>query len=431
MRKLYWEKLSEEEKKDVMCRPSMDESNAIDSIVKDIIQDIQHNGDQAVRSYSKKFDKVELNHFQVTQDELENAAKQISPNSKNAIDQAYENIRSFHLNQGYQPYDKQVREGVTCMRRVVPIQKVGLYVPGGTAPLVSTTLMNGIPSQIARSPLRILCSPPDQNGTINPHILYAASLCGIDTIFKIGGAQAVAAMAYGTQTIPAVDKIFGPGNAYVTAAKKIVSMDVNGAALDIPAGPSEVCVIADETAHPDFVAADLLSQAEHDVLSQVLLITTSDKLADNVISSIDKQVAQLSRNQIASEALQNSHIIIAQDIEEAITISNDYAPEHLILNFENAKIYTDKIVNAGSVFIGAYTPESAGDYCSGTNHVLPTYGYAKNYSGLNVEAFQKTITMQEITKEGLESISKTVISLANLEGLDAHAKAVSIRMEQA
>lgn len=430
MKRSNWHELSVCEQSLLLKRPAMDNKNNIDDVVTKIINDVRENGDDAVRKYTQKFDQCDVDILQVSQDEMQEALTIIDDDKKQAIDTAYKNIYAFHKNQGYQAYQSEVNKGVKCERRVVPINAVGLYVPGGTAPLVSTTLMNGIPSQIAQCPIRILCTPCNKEGKVNPYILYAAKLCGIDKIFKVGGAQAIASMAFGTQTIPSVSKIFGPGNAYVTAAKKLVSMDVDGAALDMPAGPSEICVIADELSNPAFVAADLLSQAEHDVYSQVLLISPSSDLIESVHGEIEKQLASLSRKDIAAEAIKNSNYIQCKDIDEAVKISNRYAPEHLILNCENPDSLVDKITNAGSIFIGAWTPESAGDYCSGTNHVLPTYGYAKSYSGLNVEAFQKTITVQGLTQQGLKSLGKTIQDLADLEGLDAHANAVSIRLKE-
>ena len=319
--------------------------------------------------------------------------------------------------------------GVQCRRITRPLENIGLYVPGGTAPLVSTTLMLGIPAQIAGCPNITLCTPCDKNGEVNPYILYAAKLCGIENIFKIGGAQAIAAMAYGTETIPKCDKIFGPGNAYVTEAKIQVSCDINGTAIDMPAGPSEVCVIANETSNPAFVAADLLSQAEHDINSQVLLITPSHNLSDQIQNEINNQLKTLPRRNIAKAALENSLAVIVDNMDEAITAANKYAPEHLILCFEDADKYLDDVQNAGSVFLGQCTPKAVGDYASGTNHVLPTYGYARSYSGLSVEAFQKTMTVQTITETGLSNIGNTVETLAILEGLDAHARTISIRTE--
>ena len=393
-------------------------------MVADILQNVQKNGDEAIRQYTERFDNATFDSFIA-----QRQSKGLDPKICQAIDIAYQNIKTFHQKQGFIDYSINTMVGVECMRVVRPFERVGLYVPGGNAPLVSTTLMLAIPAQIANCAKIMLCTPCNDDGEVNPYILYAASLCGIENIFKVGGAQAIAAMAYGTETIPKCDKIFGPGNAYVTEAKIQVSRDVNGAAIDIPAGPSEVCVIANETSSPAFVAADLLSQAEHDVNSQVLLITSSQDLSEQVQDKIDKQLETLPRHHIAKTALKNSLAVIVDDTNEAVAVSNQYAPEHLILCFEGADQYLNSVQNAGSVFLGQWTPEAAGDYASGTNHVLPTYGYARSYSGLNVEAFQKTMTVQVITQAGLNNIGNTIETLSILEGLEAHAQAISVRKE--
>ncbi|MBL4588933.1 MAG: histidinol dehydrogenase [Alphaproteobacteria bacterium] len=429
MKNFDWNTLTQSERKECLSRPTTQNDQNITSSTRQIVEDVKANGDKAVKSYTKRFDKVELNNLKVSKEEMKHASSTIAQDKKQAIEIAYNNITLFHKNQGLRAFSENISNDIQCERRVVPLESVGLYVPGGTAPLVSTALMNGIPSQIAGCKNRIMCTPCDKNGGINPHILYAAQLCGIATIFKVGGAQAIAAMAYGTETIPSVDKIFGPGNTYVTSAKKIVSECPNGAALDMPAGPSEVCVIADDTTNPIFAAADLLSQAEHDPLSQAVLISTSTHMRDNVLKEIENQRKALSRTAIIEQSLEKSISIIAEDMTQAIEIANAYAAEHLILCFDNAEQYVDQIIHAGSIFVGPWSPESAGDYCSGTNHVLPTYGYAKNYSGLSVEAFQKTITVQKLSRKGLESLSRTIIDIANLEGLDAHANAVSLRLK--
>lgn len=429
MKTYIWNALSPEQRSKFLKRPSSQNDGNVDIIAKDIIDAVRKNGDQALRIYTKKFDKCDLAEIQLTDLESQNAIQSLTKENKNAIDTAYNTIKKFHEKQGYQNYNCETIKGVNCGRHVVGIENVGLYVPGGTAPLVSTALMNGIPSQIAGCKNRILCTPCNSKGDVDAHLVYAANLCGITKIYKIGGAQAIAAMAYGTQSVPKVDKIFGPGNAYVTAAKKIVSMSADGAALDMPAGPSEVCIIADESSNPQYVAADLLSQAEHDVMSQVVLISTTQEIAQKIQEQIKIQLDNLDRKDIAAQAIKNSICIIVDNIEMAMEVSNQYAPEHLILAFETKDDILNSVQNAGSVFIGQWTPESAGDYCSGTNHVLPTNGYARNYSGLNVEAFQKTITFQTINKEGLQNLSNTIQTLANLEGLDAHAKAVAIRMK--
>lgn len=408
MKQVAWSQLSAAERKTILRRPAA--SGLAD--VRGIVEDVRARGDAAVLEYERRFGAAE-----------DSAKKDVSAKAAAAIQRAYDNIYKFHMAQGLKSYEMDVMPGVTCGRQVRPIQSVGLYVPGGTAPLVSTTLMLGVPSKIAGCPLRVMCSPSD-----DPHILYAAKLCGIEKIFRIGGAQAIAAMAYGTDTVPKVDKIFGPGNAYVTAAKKLVAEDAGGAALDMPAGPSEVCVIADETTNPAYAAADLLSQAEHDALSQVVLIALSDGMIARVRAEVEKQIATLPRREIAGRAMANSLAITAADMAQAIEISNLYAPEHLILCFEGASIYIGAVRNAGSVFAGPWSTESAGDYCSGTNHVLPTYGHAHAYSGLSVESFQKTITVQTLTREGLRALGGTITALAELEGLDAHARAVTVRV---
>jgi histidinol dehydrogenase len=429
MKNFNWNSLTKAEKKDCLSRPTTNNNEEITSSTRLIVEDVKRDGDTAVRLYTKKFDDVDLKDLRVSKTEMDNASKTIHPDKKKAIETAYKNIFSFHKNQGLKAYSESIDTNIKCERRVVPLESVGLYVPGGTAPLVSTALMNGIPSQIAGCKNRIMCTPSDKNGEINPHILYAAQLCGIETIFKIGGAQAIAAMAYGTDSIPSVDKIFGPGNAYVTAAKKIVSESSDGAALDMPAGPSEVCVIVDSTSNPVFAASDLLSQAEHDPLSQAILISTCEHVKDQVLMEIEKQTKNLTRTNIIEKALRKSLSIIASDLSQAIDIANEYAAEHLILCFDDAYQYVDHVIHAGSIFVGPWSPESAGDYCSGTNHVLPTYGYAKNYSGLSVEAFQKTITVQQLSKQGLQSLSSTIIDIATLEGLDAHANAMTLRLK--
>jgi len=429
MQTFIWNDLSGEQRADVLKRPQIQNDGQVEKSAQGIINAVRDFGDKSIRELGKKFDGCDLIDLQLSEEEVELAINSISASNKKAIDTAYATIKKFHEAQGYQNYDLETIEGAICGRRVVAIENVGLYVPGGTAPLVSTALMNGIPSQIAGCKNRILCTPCNKDGIVDPHLIYAATICGITKIYKIGGAQAIAAMAYGTETVPKVDKIFGPGNAYVTVAKKLVAMDVNGAALDMPAGPSEVCVIADKDSNPAYVAADLLSQAEHDVMSQVLFITTSVEIAEATKVEVGKQLADLSRKDIASQAIENSIMVVTDTVEAAVEVSNQYAPEHLILAFEASDNILDNIQNAGSVFVGKWTPESAGDYCSGTNHVLPTNGYAKNYSGLNVEAFQKTITFQKLEQKGLSNLSDTIQTLAHLEGLDAHANAVVIRMK--
>ena len=426
MQQVIWKNLNKDEQEKCLRRPVFANDKNLSEAVADILDNVLQNGDEAVKDYTLQFDGASLDGLRVDQEE-----GALDPEICAAIDTAYKNIYTFHEKQGFQEYELETMAGINCQRIVRPLEAVGLYVPGGTAPLVSTTLMLGVPAQIAQCKNKFLCTPCNKDGEINPYILYAAKLCGISDVFRVGGAQAIGAMAFGTDTIPKCDKILGPGNSYVTEAKMQVSKNAFGAAIDMPAGPSEVCVVADETSNPAFVAADLLSQAEHGTDSQVLLLVPSLEVADRVRSEIEVQLESLSRQDIAKAALQNSTAIIYDDMKQALSVVNRYAPEHLIFSFEGAEQYLDDIQNAGSIFLGGYTPESAGDYASGTNHALPTYGYAKAYSGLSVEAFQKTMTVQSITKTGLDNIGDTVEILATLEGLDAHARAISIRKEAA
>ena len=401
-------------------------SSAIFPAVNDIIYDVANNGDAALKSYAQKFDGVELKNLQVTGKEIEAAIKSIAPALKKAILHAKNNIQKFHSTQKQNILKTETTKGITCWREARPIEKVGLYIPGGSAPLFSTVLMLGIPAMIAGCKEIVLCTPPDKKGKINDAILYAASLCGITKIFKTGGAQAVTAMAYGTKTIPAVFKIFGPGNQYVTAAKQILQSKV---AIDMPAGPSEVLVIADETAVPAFVAADLLAQAEHGPDSQVILACTSPDIAKKAEIEVQVQLAQLPRKEIATQALQHARLVVLKDLDSAIAFSNLYAPEHLILACKTTNTLLKQIITAGSVFIGNYSPESVGDYASGTNHTLPTNGYATAYSGVSLDSFYKKITFQQLTKDGLLNIAKTVTTMAEAEGLQAHSEAVKIRLK--
>ena len=428
MKQVVWSTLSESARVAALQRPAAQSDTGISESVRSIVSDVRARGDAALKDYTKKFDGVDLKTLSVPYQEIENAEQAIGGPAASAIRRAYQTIYKFHQPQGFQPYDRETLSGVSCARAVRPIERIGLYVPGGSAPLISTTLMIGVPSQIAGCPERILCTPCDQKGDINPHILYAAKLCCIQRVYKLGGAQAIAAMAYGTETIPTADKIFGPGNAYVTATKQSVAEDPSGAALDMPAGPSEVCVIADESTNPILAAADLLSQAEHDTMSQVLLIAPSESKAQEIRDEVVKQIETLPRKDIAGQAMQNSLVVVVDGMSQALEVSNFYAPEHLILCFEGADKYVEAVHNAGSIFVGPWTTESAGDYCSGTNHVLPTYGYARCYSGLSVEAFQKTITVQALTEHGLKNLGDTIETLARLEGLEAHARAVSLRI---
>jgi len=412
---------------EIIKRPVF-ETASLEKVVKKILEKVKARGDKAVRTYTKDFDGVKLKKLTVSEKEIKAAENLLSQELRNAIRQAKANIQKFHRTQTEEIKVIETMPGINCWRRSAGIEKVGIYIPGGSAPLFSTVLMLAIPATIAGCKEIILCTPPSNDGSMNPAILYAAGLCGVTKMFKAGGAQAIAAMAYGTESIPKVFKIFGPGNQFVTAAKQLIQKE--GVAIDIPAGPSEVLVIADETAVPEFVAADLLSQAEHGADSQVILLTTSEEVAEKTRLCIKEQLKELSRKAIAEKTLANSKIVLLRSIGEAIDLSNLYAPEHLILSCSNADELTEKIISAGSVFIGNYSPESAGDYASGTNHTLPTNGYAAMYSGVSVDSFVKKITFQQLSKEGLTNIGSTVMEMAEAEGLDAHKNAVEIRLKQ-
>ncbi len=408
----------------LLQRPALDTSSLAAS-VSNILKEVRLTGDEAVRRFSSMFDKVSLNQLAITEAEIEEAGTLLDSHLKNAIEQARKNIEKFHRSQISSIAEVETMPGIRCWRKSVAIEKVGLYIPGGTAPLFSTLLMLSVPAVLVGCKEIVLCSPPNREGKLHPAILYAAKLVGVTKIFKAGGAQAIGAMAYGTATIPKVYKIFGPGNQYVTSAKQLVQKD--GVAIDMPAGPSEVAVLADDSANPAFVAADLLSQAEHGADSQVMLVTTSQKLAEEVEQQLTEQVKTLSRSKVANIALQNSRIIVLNGLSEAIDLVNEYAPEHLIISCADDEAIGGQIINAGSVFLGNYSPESVGDYASGTNHTLPTNGYAKAYSGVSVDSFVKNITFQKITREGLEAIGDVVETMALAEGLDAHAQSVKIR----
>lgn len=395
--------------------------------VRKVLEKVKKQGDRALRSFTRQFDGVSLRQLAVSEKEINAAIKQVPEALAAAIRQASENITRFHESQVAPATEVETMPGIRCWRRSVAIEKVGLYVPGGTAPLFSTVLMLGIPARLAGCREIILCTPPQKNGTVHPAVLFAAREAGITRIFKVGGAQAIAAMAYGTASVPAVYKILGPGNQYVTCAKQLVQQE--GLAIDMPAGPSEVCVLADETADAAFIAADLLSQAEHGADSQVLLVTTSPALARDVQAQVAAQLAQLPRQQLAQLSLQNSKAIVVDNINTALDLVNEYAAEHLILHCANDEALAGKVINAGSVFLGAYSPESVGDYASGTNHTLPTNGYARAYSGVSVDSFVKKITYQKLTMDALRAIAPTVTSMAEAEGLQAHARAVTIRLQ--
>ena len=416
---------------ELIKRPVTD-SSVLEKTVRKILEKVRKQGDKALKKYSKEFDGITLRKTMVSEKELKQAENLLDNNLKTAISQAKENIETFHKAQKEKIEKIETMHGVQCWRRSVAIDKIGFYIPGGSAPLFSTVLMLAVPAQLACCKEIVLISPPTlssntEQTSIHPDILYAAQLCGINKIFKSGGAQAIAALAYGTETIPKVFKIFGPGNQYVTLAKQLVQQE--GIAIDMPAGPSEVLVIADETAIPEFVAADLLSQAEHGPDSQVILVTTSETFANKVDDEIKNQLALLPRKDIATLALENSKLIVLKNLDDAIALSNLYAPEHLILSCNNAEEISEQITSAGSVFLGNYSPESAGDYASGTNHVLPTNGYAAMYSGVSLDSFVKKITYQQLTKDGLQNIGDTVIQMAEAEGLYAHKNAIAIRLK--
>jgi histidinol dehydrogenase len=424
-----WHTATDGERLSILERPAQRDSDSVASGVQDIIREVRERGDDAIHELTERFDGVRLTDFGVTAREFDEARALLTTAQVGAIGTAIDNVRRFHEAQAPTPIAVETTPGVRCERISHPIDSVGLYVPAGTAPLPSTVVMLAVPAGIAGCPVRVLCTPPRPDGTADPAVLVAAQMAGIDAVFKIGGAQAIAAMAFGTTTVPKVEKLFGPGNAWVTEAKSQVSADVGGAAIDMPAGPSEVLVIADDAADPRFVAADLLSQAEHGTDSQVLLVTTSERLAAAVCEAIENQLCELRRADIAAASLANSRIVVVRDIDTAVEVSNRYAPEHLILQIVEPRSVLPAIRNAGSVFVGPWSPESVGDYCSGTNHVLPTYGYARSYSGLGVDQFMRQMTIQELTRDGLASISRAVMELAALEGLDAHAAAVSCRLE--
>jgi len=410
-----------------VSRPAFD-SAALEKKVGKILRAVRKKGDKAVKIYTKKFDGVSTKKLEVTDKEFAKAENRMSEELISAIKQAKSNIEKFHAAQITATEAVETMPGVKCWRRSVAIERVGIYIPGGTAPLFSTILMLAVPAQLAGCKEIILCTPPGKDGMIHPAILYTALLAGVSKVYKAGGVQAIGAMAYGTQTIPAVYKIFGPGNQYVTCAKQLVQKD--GVAIDMPAGPSEVAVYADETANPSFVAADLLSQAEHGADSQVVLVANSESVVVSVQQEVLQQLEQLPRKETAKKALENSKLILVKDENEAMDLLNDYAPEHLILSCANADALAERVIHAGSVFIGMYSPESAGDYASGTNHTLPTNGYAKMYSGVSVDSFIRKITYQKLSEEGLKNIGKTVELMAEAEGLQAHANAVSLRLQK-
>jgi histidinol dehydrogenase len=424
----YWESLSAAEQRALLERPALRADGTTRIEVEAILRHVREQGDAAVREYTRRFDGVELTHLRVSETEFAAAEQRLSRASIAAIELAIANVRRFHDGQRAAGYSVEIMPGVRCERVCRPIDAVGLYVPAGTAPLPSTAVMLAVPAALAACPRRVLCSPPRPGGEIDPAVLVAARRSGVDEVYKVGGVQAIAAMAYGTESLPRVDKVFGPGNAWVTAAKSLIAADMSAAAVDMAAGPSEVLVIADASANPGFVAADLLSQAEHGDDSQVLLVTTDAGQAVRVLEQLERQLPLLARNRIAHAALAHGRMIVAGSLQVAIAISNAYAPEHLIVQTVDPRALLPQIRTAGSVFLGPWSPESAGDYCSGTNHVLPTYGQARSSGGLCVEQFMRHMTVQELSQAGLRSLAGAITELAMLEGLDAHAAAVHRRL---
>ncbi len=428
MRILEWEKLDAGGRRDVLTRPTQNVRDDVLASVREIVSTVRRDGDAALRSYTERFDGAKIDAFAVPPADFAAARRALRPEQIAAIERAIQNVQTFHAAQLPQPLEVETMPGVRCERLIRPITAVGLYVPAGLAPLPSTVVMLAIPARVAGCPRRVLCTPPTRDGSANPAVLVAAELCGIDTVYRVGGAQAIAALAYGTQSIAKVDKIFGPGNVWVTAAKQLVASDPEGAACDLPAGPSEVLVVADDSARADFVAADLLAQAEHDTSAQAILLTPSHDLAKAVAAEVQAQTAELSRRKILEGSLGTSRCIVVPDLRTAMEVANEYAAEHLILEVRDARRWLPSIQNAGSIFLGDWSPEPMGDYCSGTNHVLPTYGYARAYSGLSTLDFVKRITVQELTPQGLRTLGPTAVTLAELEGLDAHANAVTRRL---
>jgi len=428
MRILDWESLSPGERRAALARPAQAARDDIEALAREVIANVRAGGDEALRAYTRRFDGAELHTLKTSAEEFSQAERTLTSEQRFALERAIANVERFHRAQRPDGMTLETMPGVRCERVIRPISAVGLYVPAGSAPLPSAVVMLAVPARIAGCPRRVLCTPPTRDGRANPAVLVAARLCGIESVYKVGGAQAIAAMAYGTESVAKVDKIFGPGNAWVTAAKQAVAGDPAGAACDMPAGPSEVLVIADESARPEFVAADLLAQAEHDTQAQAILLTPSRTLAQAVVAAVATQSRVLSRRSILEQSLASSRCIVVRDLESALEVANEYAAEHLILEIREPRRWLERVVSAGSVFLGAWSPEPMGDYCSGTNHVLPTYGYARAYSGLSVLDFVKRITVQELSPEGLRSLGPVAVTLARLEGLDAHAGAVTRRL---
>jgi len=428
VRIVKWSSLTAEERRHALRRPVQQDAAATHERVREIISDVRARGDSALLEFTRRFDGVPLAAIEVGTAEFAAAETALDAEQRRAIDRAIANVRRFHEAQVGPALRVETEAGVVCERQFRPIDAVGLYVPAGVAPLPSAAIMLAVPARIAGCPTRIICTPPRRDGTADPAVLMIANLCGVRRVFKLGGAQAIAAMAYGTQSVPKVDKIFGPGNSWVTAAKLQVANDPEGAALDLPAGPSEVLVVADAKARAEFVAADLLAQAEHSADAQVVLVTTSSALAEATAAEVETQMQRLGRLDTLRRSIEHARLFVVESIDTAIEVSNAYAPEHLILQVANAREWLPKVRNAGSVFLGAWTPETIGDYCSGTNHVLPTYGFARAYSGLSLHDFVRRMTVQELTSDGLRELGPTAITLAALEGLDAHANAVRVRL---
>jgi histidinol dehydrogenase len=423
-----WSQLSVDERRAALRRPAQDNAEEVHRIVKATIADVRARGDDALVELTKRFDGADLQSLEVTQEELAAAEGALNQQQLQALKRAIANVQRFHEAQLAMPISIETSPGVRCERHYRAIDSVGLYVPAGVAPLPSAAIMLAVPAKIAGCKKTIMCTPPRKDGTADPAVLAIAKMCGVDRVFKLGGAQAIAAMAYGTQSVPKVDKVFGPGSQWVTAAKMLVANDPDGAALDLPAGPSEVLVIADQTARPEFVAADLLAQAEHSADAQAVLVSTSHELLDAVNVELESQMRRLGRERTLRESIKHARLFLVSSLEDAFELSNEYAPEHLIIETEKARSWLPQVRNAGSVFLGAWTPETMGDYCSGTNHVLPTYGFARAYSGLSLNDFLKRMTVQELTADGLRDLGPTAVTIAEMEGLDAHANAVRVRL---
>jgi len=423
-----WSSLSDKERAQALKRPAQKDSAKLFEAVRSILEAVRARGDQALREFTQRFDGVSLDSLAVEQAEFTAAERALTSEQIAALERAIDNVQRFHEAQKPTPIRMEVSRGVVCEQVYRPIEAVGLYVPAGTAPLPSAAIMLAVPARIAGCSTRVLCSPPRKDGTVDPAVLVAAQRCGISSVYKIGGAQAIAAMAFGTQSVPKTDKLYGPGNSWVTAAKILVANDAEGAALDLPAGPSEVLVLTDNSARPDFVAADLLAQAEHSVDAQAVLLTTSRTLAEGVLKELELQMKRLSRGDLLTQAIQHARIILVPDLRTGVDVSNFYAPEHLIIQTSDPRALVNEVRNAGAIFVGPYTPETMGDYCTGANHVLPTYGFARAFSGLSLADFMKRMTVQELTADGIKDLGPTAVTLANTEGLDAHANAVNVRL---